>query len=1306
MLDFVIISTKSTKKGSIEVYPKFVIPTKRKSSDLMIRGGDFYAVWDEEQGMWSRDEEVALYLIDKELDIKANELRANTDDHVTVQYMWDSESGMVDKWHRFVQVQLRDSYETLDENIIFSNTQVAKTDYASKKLSYPLENGSIAAYDELMNVLYRPDERKKIEWAIGSIVSGDSKTNQKFLVLYGSAGTGKSTVLNIIQQLFEGYCSTFDAKALGSNSNSFALEALRGDPLVAIQHDGDLSRIEDNTRLNSVVSHELMTVNEKFKSAYTNRYHCFLFLGTNKPVKITDAKSGIIRRLIDVSPSGKKIPYAKYTVLMNQITFELGAIAKHCLDVYEDNKELYANYIPVGMLNATNDFYNFVLDNYDTFKDAERVSLDAAYAMYNTYCDEAKVNYPLNKRLFKEELKNYFDGFIEREEDSDGRTRSFFTKFKKDKFVYKVGEKVEEDKPWIDFQEIPSLFDIMAQDYPAQLANEEGNPKYKWANVKTTLSDVKTTELHFVQVPENHIVIDFDLKDKDGNKCLEKNIEAASKFPRTYAELSKSGQGIHLHYIYTGEDPTKLSRIYDDNIEVKVFTGGASLRRKLTKCNNLPVASINTGLPMKEVGKTVDYEVIKSEKDLRARIKRNLNKEIHGYTTPSIDFIKKILDDAYNQGLTYDVSDLQPYIVAFAAGSTHQSERCLKVVTEMKFHSEEPPEDEKKPNYISDKLVFFDVEVFPNLFVVVYKVEGEDSTPVTMINPSPEEIDTLCHMKLVGFNNRRYDNHILYARLIGKSLFEIYQISKRIIKGDTTAFFSNAWNLSYTDIYDFSSEKKSLKKFEIELGIHHQELGRDWDQPVPEDKWQEVADYCINDVVATEATFNARQADFIAREILADVADSTVNDTTNGLTTKIIFGKEKHPQLVYTDLKTGICTDPTYQRTDVINSFPEYEYEDGHNLFDHEDVGYGGYVYAEPGMYHRVVTLDVASMHPHSIIAMNAFGKYTKRFEELLNARIAIKHGDFESAKTMLNGKLAKYLDDKSMAKKLSHALKIAINSVYGLTAAAFDNPFRDARNVNNFVALRGALFMAGLRRKIQERGFTVVHIKTDSIKIADPTQEILDYAIAEAKKYGYDFEVEHIFERICLVNDAVYIAKLAEDDPEEPGKWTATGTQFDVPYVFKSLFSKEPIIFSDMCETKSVTSSIFLDMNESLPDVSSFEKEKDKLIKKNSDNLTEAVEAIASYDAKIAEGHDYRYIGKVGLFCPIKAGHGGGLLVRDNNGKYAAVNGSKGYRWLEAETVKNLHMEDAIDKDYYRNLCDKAVETISQFGNFEQFVA
>jgi hypothetical protein len=171
----------------------------------------------------------------------------------------------------------------------------------------------------------------------------------------------------------------------------------------------------------------------------------------------------------------------------------------------------------------------------------------------------------------------------------------------------------------------------------------------------------------------------------------------------------------------------------------------------------------------------------------------------------------------------------------------------------------------------------------------------------------------------------------------------------------------------------------------------------------------------------------------------------------------------------------------------------------------------------------------------------------------------------------------------------------------------------------------------------------------------------------------------------MCLVNNAVYIAKYK--DGKKAGKWTATGTQFQVPYVFKKLFSKEPIEFEDLCETKEVKTAIYLDMNEDLP-----------------------------------EGeHDYHFIGKVSSFCPIKSGCGGADLVReakDNDGniKYDSVTGAKGYRWLEAEMVKTLGKEPDIDRSYYDELVDAAIygrgkgkerkPGISDFGDFERFVA
>ena len=391
--------------------------------------------------------------------------------------------------------------------------------------------------------------------------------------------------------------------------------------------------------------------------------------------------------------------------------------------------------------------------------------------------------------------------------------------------------------------------------------------------------------------------------------------------------------------------------------------------------------------------------------------------------------------------------------------------------------------------------------------------------------------------------------------------------------------------------------------------------------------------------------------------------------------------------------------------SNIINSFPGYEYKNGKNMYRNTDIGRGGYIISHPGIYANVALLDVASLHPNSIRAMNCFGEYTKNFTDILDARIAIKHGDYESARKMLNGRLAPYLDDESKAKDLAQALKIAVNSVYGLTAASFDNPFRDSRNVNNIVALRGALFMRTLQDEVQDRGFKIVAIKTDSIKIANATKEIVDFCMEFASKYGYTFEHEATYDRICQVNDADYIAKYADaawcektygyipgDNKKHAGQWTATGKQFQVPYTFKKLFSKEPIEFDDLCETKEVKTAIYLDMNEGLPDGE----------------------------------HDLRFIGKVGNFCPIKPGCGGGVLVReatdkDGNTKYDSVTGTlkkdkTPYRWLESEFVRKLGKEDMIDLSYYHAMVDTAIygsgtgknrkPGISDFGDFERFVA
>jgi hypothetical protein len=406
---------------------------------------------------------------------------------------------------------------------------------------------------------------------------------------------------------------------------------------------------------------------------------------------------------------------------------------------------------------------------------------------------------------------------------------------------------------------------------------------------------------------------------------------------------------------------------------------------------------------------------------------------------------------------------------------------------------------------------------------------------------------------------------------------------------------------------------------------------------------------------------------------LAALSGLTVNDTTQNHTAKIVFGK---------DVKTAR---KKFVYTDLSKEFPGYKFELGKSYYKGENPGEGGYVYAEPGIYENVAVLDVASMHPASIEALNAFGPYTENFVALRKARVAIKRKEYKTAGELLGTRVHELLVDveanPDVGEALAYALKIAINIVYGLTSAKFDNPFRDIRNVDNIVAKRGALFMIDLKHALQERGVQVVHIKTDSVKIPNADPETIEFVKEFGSKYGYDFEHEDTYNRFCLVNDAVYIAGI-NTGPWEEGyskwEWHAVGAQFQHPYVFKTLFSHEPVEFSDLCEARSVV--------------------------KGTMYLYTGPEKPVNGVLSASEGQ-LRHVGRTGLFVPVEKG--GGSLFRVFEDKYYAVSGTKDHLWVEADVAIEKGDKDdlEIDMSYFEKLKDDAVKAIEKFGRIEDFV-
>ena len=523
-----------------------------------------------------------------------------------------------------------------------------------------------------------------------------------------------------------------------------------------------------------------------------------------------------------------------------------------------------------------------------------------------------------------------------------------------------------------------------------------------------------------------------------------------------------------------------------------------------------------------------------------------------------------------------------------------------EIIRSCKPKSASPFDDEIQ----NSKLVFYDTEVFPNKFVVSYCSDKGSKYVVT--NPSNDWLGHFMQQPLIGFNNANYDNPILYYAYI-RSLPQFQYRFKETVdfNSDLKAFSDRIINNKSNDkelkkirsiaraIGIGDSQEMivknlqghsfdSIKCFMLDFGLSLIETPYAFDTVLTDEQLEDVKKYCINDSYTVFLLVKKYYTQFQASLKLADEAGLNGNYSKSKLIEEVIYGKQlTYKERLQYNRMTIDCLLKEFPNFKVLPGIkaPDcyvlefddmlYKLGDGgfnllpKNAFYKDEQGNTKPIKNNHGLHYNVICLDVSSMHPHSLVALNYFGIYTqnyKIYQEMKDICSLLKIKGFDYVKQEL-AKYGRIVNTQDEVKTLRNCLKLVLNSTYGLTHMKSTSDVRESplkKCEHNLIALRGALFIASLHHMLikKYKGIQIIQIKTDSIKIAEYTEEIKRDCENFAKQYGYTFEIEDFFSSICCNgNDYVAVNFKGEltqssSDEEDQEYTTATkGSSFQLIY-------------------------------------------------------------------------------------------------------------------------------------------------------------
>ena len=447
-------------------------------------------------------------------------------------------------------------------------------------------------------------------------------------------------------------------------------------------------------------------------------------------------------------------------------------------------------------------------------------------------------------------------------------------------------------------------------------------------------------------------------------------------------------------------------------------------------------------------------------------------------------------------------------------------------------------------------LQFYDFEVFKYNWLVVIINPIEKITKVIIDDPKELEKYFYAHDEeiWVGYNNRRYDQYIMKAILLG---MDPKEVNDYIIVEDKNGYgFSSLFNkIPMINFDTMLRTDTGLKPLEAFMGnnIKETSVPFDIDRPLTKQEIEETVKYCTHDVEQTIEVFLARKAEFDAAMGLVKIFNlpmSYMGKTGAQRVAKILGGKGRK-----------------------FNDEFEFPIVDTLRLRKYKFIA-DWYRKSENHDYRKKQKVDVANV-PHTFAWGGAHGAISKYYGEgvyimadvtayypSLQLRYKFGYRNMENPENfekIHNENLRfKALGDKNA--RLPY--KIADNAISGQLKDQY-SPLYDPRE-NNAICVNGQLLLVDLIEKLEPH-CQLIQSNTDGILIKLKKMahyEIIDEIVYEWEcRTGMKMEFT-IFYKVFQKDVNNYLLVGPDGKTKTKGAYTKSLSKvdFDLPIINKAM--------------------------------------------------------------------------------------------------------------------------------------------------------